>query len=70
MVRAGQQRLAARRLHGLADGLGVGDHHHGAAIGLDGAAPDMDDHGLAIDVGERLVGQPRGLQPRRDDNKV
>ena len=49
------QGLAAGKADRLADGLVVGHHHHRAAFGLDSAAPDMDDHGLAGDVGERLV---------------
>ena len=55
------QGLAAGKADCLADGLVVGHHHHGAAFGLDRAAPDMDDHGLAGDIGERLVRQPCGL---------
>ena len=55
------QGLAAGKADCLADGLIVGDHHHGTAFGLDRAAPDMDDHGLAGDIGERLVRQPCGL---------
>ena len=38
-------------------GLGAGDDDR-TDRRLDGAPPDMDDHRLAMDVGERLVGQP------------
>ena len=58
VIGARHQGFAAGKPHRLADGLVVGDHHHRPAFGLDGAAPDMDDHGLAGDVGERLVRQP------------
>ena len=61
MVGTRHQGLAAGEADCLADGLIVGDHHHGTAFGLDRAAPDMDDHGLAGDIGERLVRQPCGL---------
>ena len=61
MIGARHQGLAAGQPHRLADGLVVGDHHHGPAFGLDRAAPDMDDHGLAGDIGEWLVRQPCGL---------
>ena len=59
MVGARHHGVAADRLDGLDDPRLVGRDHDGAEAGLHGAAPDMHDHRLALDVGERLAGQPR-----------
>ena len=71
VIGARHQRLAAgRRAPPRRSASASATTTHGAAIGLDRAAPDMHDHGLAGDIGERLVRQPCGLEPRRDDNEI
>ena len=60
MVGAGHHRLAAGQLDGAGDGEVVGGDHHPAETGLDRAAPDMDDHRVAVDVGKRLSRQAGG----------
>lgn len=70
VIRTCHQGFTARTAYSVADRFSVADDHNGAAIGFDGAAPDMDDHGLASDVGERFVRKPRSLQSGRDDNQI
>ena len=49
----------------------VGRDHDAADAGLDRPPPDMDDHRRAVDVGERLAGQPgRGHAGRDEDDGV
>jgi hypothetical protein len=69
VVGAGHHGLPAGAGHGLGDGGRVGGDRHGADAGLHGAAPHMHDHGLARDVGERLVGQARRAEARGDQNE-
>jgi hypothetical protein len=57
MVGPGHHRDAALGLDHVADGRGVGRHHHGPDPGLDGPAPHMDDHRYAAEIEERLVRQ-------------
>ena len=64
------QGLTAGEQDRVAHRLGVGGNHHRPAIGLDRAAPDMHDHRLAGDIGERLVGEPGRFQSCRDDDKA
>ena len=54
MVGPGQNRLAADRLDRPRDANVVRGDEDRADVGLDRAAPDMRDHRLAADVGERL----------------
>ena len=58
MIGARHDRLAAGLAHGRHDLLGVGGHDHPAHLGRHGAAPDVHDHRLAVDVGQRLARQP------------
>ena len=46
----------------------VGRHRDSADSRLHGPAPDMDDHRLAGDVGERLAGQARRREAGRDED--
>ena len=57
MIGAGHHRLAAGELDGAGDGEIVGGDDHPAEAGLHRPAPDMDDHRVAVDVGERLARQ-------------
>jgi len=68
VVGAGEHRLPAGARHRLGDGRRVRGHGDRAEAGLDGAAPDMHDHGLAADIGERLVGQARRGKARGDED--
>ena len=71
MVGPRQHGLAARRLDGVDDGGVAARHQHRADGGLDRAPPDMHDHGLAVDVGQRLVGQAgRGQAGGDDDDRL
>ena len=69
VVGPGHDRLAAgahgsrRRSSGV-----VGRDHHAADVRLDRAAPDVNDHRLAGDVGERLARQARRRHAGRDEN--
>ena len=57
VIGIGQHRPPAGDVDGVRDlPLGAGDDHR-ADVGLDGAPPDMHDHRLAVDVGQRLAGQ-------------
>ena len=47
----------------------VGGHHDTADVRLDRAAPDMDDHRLAADVGERFARQTRRGHAGGDQNQ-
>ena len=58
MVRARHYRVPARTRHRRGDPRVVGRHHHRPQRGLDGAAPDVDDHRFAVDVEQGLVRQP------------
>jgi hypothetical protein len=69
VIGAGQDRLPAGLPHRLANRLGIGSDHDRAAISLNGPAPNMHDHGLPGDVGERLVGQSRCLQSGGDNEQ-
>ena len=57
MVAARHHRPAARGLDRRGDARVVGRHHDRADVGFDRPAPDVDDHRLAADVGERLARQ-------------
>ncbi len=64
----GHHRPPAGALDRLGDRrIGAGDDDRPEA-GLHGAAPDVHDHRLAGDLGQRLVGQPRGGEPGGDDD--
>ena len=69
VVGAGHARRSPpARSHRL-DDLGlVGRDHDRAEPGLHGAAPDMDDHRLAVDVGQRLARQPGRGHAGGDEN--
>ena len=67
-VGIGQHALTPVRRNRLGDRRLGARHHHRADGGLAGAAPDVDDHRHAADLGERLVGQPGGTQARRDQH--
>ena len=45
----------------------VGGDENGADIGLHRAPPDMRNHRLPMDIGQRLAWQPRRGHPRRDN---
>ena len=59
MVGPRQHGAPADRLDRRDDPSIVGRHQHRPDVGFDGAPPDVDDHRLAVDVGERLAGQAR-----------
>ena len=70
--RSGSVRIAVPRrpADGVGDRrLGAG-HDHRPEGRLDGAAPHMDDHRLAGDVGQRLVGQAGRGQAGRDEDVI
>ena len=49
----------------------VGGDEHGPDIGLDRPPPDVHDHRLAMDVGERLARQAgRGEARRNEDDRM
>ena len=66
--RVGQHRPAAGGGHRPGDLRIAGRHGHVSGSGAFGATHDPDDHGHAVDVGQRLAGQPRGGHARRDDH--
>ncbi len=68
MVDPRQHRPAARRLDGGDDFRRVGGDQHRADVGFRCATPDMDDHRLAVDVGERLAGQAGRAEAGGDDD--
>ena len=68
VIGPGQRRPAAGGRHRLDDALIVGGDQHRPDVGLDRAAPNMDDHRFAPDVGERLAGQPRRAHAGGDEN--
>ena len=47
--------------------LGTGDQN-GANFGLHRAAPDLNNHWLATDVGQRFIGQAHGRHAGGDNN--
>ena len=55
MIRPGDHGLAAGAADRACDAGIVGRDDDPAEPGLHGATPDMDDHRLAVDVGERLA---------------
>ncbi len=57
--RVGKHCLATDGTDRIGDGSVAAGDEHGTDIGLDTAAPDMHDHRLASDFGERLAGQSR-----------
>jgi hypothetical protein len=59
MVVAGQHGAAAGLLDHVDDARLVGRDGDRADAGFHGAAPDMHDHRLAMDIGQRLAGQAR-----------
>jgi hypothetical protein len=68
VVGPGQHCLAAGRAHGLGDlFLRAGDGHRPHVRGHR-PAPDVYDHGLAVDLGQRLAGQPRCREARGNDH--
>ena len=67
-IDAARIRLPLRAADGLGDDVAVGGDYHFADGGLHGAAPDMHDHRIAVDVGHRLVRQPRRREPRRQQD--
>ncbi len=69
MVRARHCGAPARRPHRVGDALVVGRDHDRPDVGLDRAPPDMDDHRLAADVGERLARQAGRSHARGDENE-
>ena len=68
MIGPRQHRATADRLDRLDDAGVVGRDQHRPDVGLHGAPPDMDDHRLAVDVGERLAGQARRGHAGGDEN--
>ena len=71
VIGAGHHRLAAGQLDRRSDGEIVGGDDDAADRRLDGAAPDMDDHRGAVDVGERLARQPdRGHAGGDEDDRL
>ena len=71
MVRPRQHGLAAGRPDGIDDRQLAAGHEHRADGGLDRPPPDMHDHGLAVDIGQRLVGQAgRGQAGGNDDDRL
>ena len=68
MPRIGHHRLSARCLHGLGDlAIGTGDHNR-ADTGFYGTAPDMYNHGLAVNIRQYFSGKPGGGKARGDNN--
>jgi hypothetical protein len=68
VIGTGHRRLAAGQLDGGGDGDVVGRHNDAADIGLDRAAPDVDDHRGAVDIRHRLARQAGGGHAGRDDD--
>ena len=68
MIGAGHYRLAAGRGDRLDDARIVGRHPDRPDVRLDRAAPDMDDHRRAVNVGERLSRKARCVHARRDED--
>ena len=69
MIRAGHDRPAARRFDRAGDARVVGRDDDRPDLGFDRAPPDMDDHRLAQDVGERLARQAGRSHARGDENE-
>ena len=67
VVGAGHDRLEAGRRHRVGDALRIGRHGDPRGAGRRCAFGDAHHHRFAADVGERLVGQPRRREPRRDE---
>ena len=67
MIGPGHDGQPTGPANSLGDLGGVGRHQHGAEFRLHGPAPNVNDHRLAADVGERLTGQPR--RPHAGRNK-
>ncbi len=68
VVGPGQHRAAAGGLDGRGDlGFGTGDDDR-ADIGLDAAAPYVNDHRLAVNVGEGLARQAGRLHAGGNDD--
>jgi len=62
---------AADRFDRLDDGQIVRGHQHGPHIRLDRPAPDVHDHRLAMNVGQRLARQAaRGEARRNEDDRM
>ena len=69
VVGARQYRLATRGAHCLGDRVGVGRDHDAAEFGGHGAAPDVHDHRLAMDIGHGLIGQTCRAHAGGDDGQ-
>ncbi len=68
MIGAGHHRLAAGKVDGGGDGEIVGGDDDAADGGLHRTTPDMDDHGMAADIGERLARQAGGAHAGGNDD--
>jgi hypothetical protein len=69
MVSPGHDRLPAGARHGLSDLGRIGRDRHRPDPRFHRPAPHVDDHGLASDVGQRLVGQARCGHTGRDEDE-
>ena len=69
VVGARHDGLAAGGPNRSQDLLRVGRDDHAAGLGRHGAAPHVHDHRLAIDIGQRLAGQPGRLHARGNDDQ-
>ena len=67
MVGIGKDGIAAAVPHGLGNLRFGAGYHDGSDIGFHGAPPDMDDHRLAGDVGQRLARQAHRCHAGRYD---
>ena len=70
MIGAGHDRFAAGAPDGGRDLITVGCDDHLAAVGGNGALPDVHDHRPAMDIGKRLARQSGCLHPGRNHNQV
>jgi hypothetical protein len=70
MICTRYQRLTTSEKDLVPHRFGIGCDNHRAAIGLHCAPPDMNDHRLARDIGQRLIGESCRFQPCWDDDQT
>ena len=68
MVGTGHDGFTARSTNSRKNRFVVGRHNDAAHRRSHGALPYVHDHGLAGDIGQRLVGQSGRLHPGRNDD--
>ena len=68
MVGPGHHGNPTSLLNRIDNGFFVGCHHNRADASLHGTPPDMDDHGFAANIGQRLAGKAGGGHAGRDQD--